>query len=224
MTEIEKNEEHDHPKDALSMANDRLMEELVLQEDFSGFTPAELAEHFEEQINVDTLLDWMQAETMPWSNRKEFCEMLGVGESTLFGWLKGDRIPKTVKLIIGLFCQQAALQEKLAKREKAYDRLKNGDRLVRDGDGFMIVEFRNERGDARNEIGRIIAKNIPDQQVAERLMEGDDLRDFLAELESEDWLWTQTGEHSALDFMKGLVRNEIRQRIETIPLGIRIGR
>lgn len=224
MTEIEKNEERDHPEDLLRAANDRLNEQLHEFEGFSGFTPAELAEHFDKRVNVDTLLSWMQAEKMPWSNRKEFCEMLGVGESTLFGWLKGDRIPKMVKLIIGLFCQQADLQDELGQGEKAYNKLKNGDRLVRDGDEFMIIEFGNEQGDGGTEIGRVIAKNIPDEQAAKRLMERNDLTELLSSVESEDWMWIETGEHYAIDYMKNLIRDEIRRRLGMETLGERIGK
>ena len=223
MTEIEKNEELDGREAELRRANDRLKEWLAPdQEDFSHFTADELAESFDERVNVKNLNYWIKSETMPWSNRKEFCEMLGVGESTLFGWLKGDRIPKMVKLIIGLFQQQADIQAELKEREKAYDRLKKSDRVVRDGDRFMIVEFPDGEGDKDLGWGRIVAKDIPDEQAAKKLMARHDLTELLSWVESAEELWLTTS-HSALDHYKSIIRNEIQIRLGIESPG-RIGR
>lgn len=213
MTEIEKNEELDGPESELRRANDRLEESFSLyQEDFSHFTANELAETFDEQVNVENLNYWIKAETMPWSNRKEFCEMLGVGESTLFGWLKGNRIPKMVKLIIGLFQQQADIQAELKEREKAYDRLKKSDRVVRDGDRFMIVEFPDGEGGKDLGWGRIVAKDIPDDQAAKKLMARHDLTELLSWVESAEELWLTTG-HSALDQYKDEILSNIQDHL-----------
>lgn len=224
MTEIEKNEELDGPESELRKANDRLEAEFLDPdpEDFSHFTANELAESFDKRVNVENLPEWIKAEAMPWSNRKEFCEMLGVGESTLFGWLKGDRIPKMVKLIIGLFQQQADIRIVLKEREKAYDRLKKSDRVVRDGDRFMIIEFPD--GDSGNSLGlgRIVAKDIPDEQAAKKLMAWHDLTELLSVVESTEELWLTT-DHGALDHYKSMIRNEIQTRLGIEPQG-RIGR
>lgn len=214
MTEIEKNEEPDGPESELRRANDRLEAEFLDPdpENFSHFTANELAESFDKLVNVENLPGWIKAEVMPWSNRKEFCEMLGVGESTLFGWLKGDRIPKMVKLIIGLFQQQADIRIFLKEHEKAYDRLKKSDRLVRDGDRFMIIEFPNGDSDKDLGVGRIVAKDIPDEQAARKLLLRHDLTELLSAVESAEELWLSTG-HSALDHFKDIIRSEIQYNL-----------
>jgi predicted DNA-binding transcriptional regulator AlpA len=224
MTEIEKNEELDGPEAELRRANDRLEAEFLDPdpEDFSHFTANELAESFDKLVNVEKLPEWIKAEAMPWSNRKEFCEMLGVGESTLFGWLKGDRIPKMVKLVIGLFRQQADIQAALKESEKACDRLKKSDRVVRDGDQFMIIEFPDGGSDKGLGVGRIVAKDIPDEQAAKKLMGRHDLTELLSAVESAEELWLTTG-HSALDHYKDIVRSEIQYHLG-IERAVRLGR
>lgn len=224
MSENENAEEIEPQVDVLEEADHDLANQLGFEEDYSEFEPAELAELFDKEISVDTLPYWTNAEEMPWSNRKEFCKFLGVGESTFFGWLKGNRIPKMVKLIIGLFMQQGQIKSELKSQIKDLDKLKNRDRLVRDGNRFMIVAFDDQEGSNDLKMGRIIARDIPDEESARRLMERDELIEFLNTLDEQEWLWVRTGRHSALDYVKGHFRNELRLHIGKEPEGRRIGR
>jgi transcriptional regulator with XRE-family HTH domain len=125
---------------------------------------SQFANFLDEQMDATAVLGYLQEENSGFSGRKEFCEILGIGESTLSGWLKGDRIPKMAKLVIGLLKARDLDREALEQEEKRVEELKVRDRIVKDGDRYMIVEFASNDG-----IGRVVARDIPDEASARKL-------------------------------------------------------
>jgi transcriptional regulator with XRE-family HTH domain len=125
---------------------------------------SQFANFLDEQMDATAVLRYLQEENSGFSGRKEFCEILGIGESTLSGWLKGDRIPKMAKLVIGLLKARDLDREALEQEEKRVEELKVRDRIVKDGDRYMIAEFASNDG-----IGRVVARDIPDEASARKL-------------------------------------------------------
>lgn len=125
---------------------------------------SQFASFLDEELDAAAVLRYLQDENSGFSGRKEFCEILGIGESTLSGWLKGDRIPKMAKLVIGLLKARDLDRGELEQQEKRVEELKIRDRVVKDGDRYMIVEFASANG-----IGHVIARDIPDEISARKL-------------------------------------------------------
>jgi hypothetical protein len=122
------------------------------------------ADFLDEGLNADELLAYMSDRDAEFVGRKEFCELLGIGESTLSGWLKGDRIPKMAKLVVGLMKARRLDRDDISQMEQSLSLSKIRERIILDGDHYMIVEF------SKDNIGRIIARNIPDKESAEKLL------------------------------------------------------
>lgn len=92
--------------------------------------------------------------------RKQLCKFLGIGESTLTGWLKARRIPRAAKVACVLLVGMAVLQLEIKRlRQEAQDL-----KLVRDGETYQLVLF--DTDDAGMTIGRIVARNIVDPKIA----------------------------------------------------------
>ena len=92
--------------------------------------------------------------------RKSFCEYLGVGESTLTGWLKGHRIPRMAKEAYVLLVAFLNLQAEVKRLRGEAQELK----IIRDGDMFHVVQFRPT--DAGSVMGTFVARNITDEKTA----------------------------------------------------------
>ena len=94
--------------------------------------------------------------------RKEFCKYLDVGESTVTGWLKEDRIPLMAKEAIVLRLAMPLLHA-----------LRDADcepRIVKSQDGYQICEFSK---DGRGEItGSVIAFGVINIQRARLMLSG----------------------------------------------------
>jgi hypothetical protein len=132
-------------------------------QEFNSLTGAEL---------MDLVLeDWFE-------NKKDFCDALGIGESTLSGWLKAGHFPQMAALIVGLlFCIKERNSERVCFKNRLNDANKNS-RLVRDGDGFIIVEFKDSL------VGKIIARDIPDEKTGQTLISHHNLKELLRFLHS----------------------------------------
>jgi hypothetical protein len=139
----------------------------------------QFADFLDERMDATAVLEYLQEENSSFSGRKEFCEILGIGESTLSGWLKGDRIPKMAKLVIGLLKARGLDRTALEQEEKRVEELKIRDRIVKDGDHYMIVEFASNDG-----IGRVVARDIPDEASARKLNSRYDYIDLLDRIRS----------------------------------------
>lgn len=92
--------------------------------------------------------------------QRSFGEFIGVGESTVAGWMKNAAFPD--------YAKRAALAAYYA--EKHYHALKEATRdaqrprVVKDGDRYLIVQF--DADETGVSIGRVIARDIPSEKAA----------------------------------------------------------
>lgn len=128
----------------------------------------ELAEH----ASVEDLLALTDGKATMFGSRRKLAEALGIGESTIAGWVKEGTLPPLGKWFVALthLCERA--REELLKIRVSSEEL--GDVIVRNGDEYMIVHFPGDpfersRG-LPTVVGEIAARGIPDQQTAERLV------------------------------------------------------
>ena len=126
--------------------------------------PEEIAKYCGDYLDGDTLTDHFERDE-PFS-RKECCQYLGIGESTMTGWLKEDRIPAMAKAAFMLPLIHRVLVNEIhrLRKEAAHPRiLKNGDR-------YQIVAFEeDEYGEA---IGHVAADDISSLKTARKLIAG----------------------------------------------------
>lgn len=106
---------------------------------------------------------------LSFGTRRAFCEAVGIGESTLAGWLKERRLPPLARAVVGLLHLYHA---NLLATEAHEDYSKRDEVVVRDGDSFMIVDV--SRG--LQQPGKIVARNIPDKETAFRLISHNELK------------------------------------------------
>lgn len=106
---------------------------------------------------------------LSFGTRRAFCEAVGIGESTLAGWLKERRLPPLARAVVGLLHLYHANLLATGAHE---DYSKRDEVVVRDGDSFMIVDV--SRG--LQQPGKIVARNIPDKETAFRLISHNELR------------------------------------------------
>ena len=94
------------------------------------------------------------------SVRKRFCEFLGIGESTLTGWLKADRVPRAAKVAYALLAGLGILQSEIKRLRSEARELK----IIKDGETHQLVRF--ETDDTGVAIGTIVARDIRDAKTA----------------------------------------------------------
>lgn len=122
--------------------------------------------------DIDTLLLLTDSADSVFGTRRAFSEAVGVGESTVAGWIKDAKMPPLGKAVVGLSWLVLALKQSVIDYERESSNL--GDMIVRDGDCFMIVSFRDA-----DRIGEVAARNIPDMETASRLVSHRELRHAL---------------------------------------------
>lgn len=135
---------------------------------------ADLIKHCVGGVELSDLLSQTDGPNGVFGSRKAFCETLGIGESTIAGWVKDNRLPAMAKAVVGLVHLAEMMKEATDELSLEVRRASSSERIVRDGEHFMIVSI-----DAESGIGRISARDIPDQATAERL---------ISHIELEDWL------------------------------------
>jgi len=160
--------------------------------------------------DIDDLLALTDGAESSFATRRALAEAVGIGESTISGWIKEGRMPPLAKAVVGLVYISMRLREIAAETEAETSNL--GDMIVRDGDTYMIVSFgRAGICGEHGSIGEIAAKNIPDQETALRLVSHRRLRHGLnlAIGELTESL-TRHGHvnHDLLEYLKGLARDE----------------
>jgi hypothetical protein len=106
---------------------------------------------------------------LSFGTRRAFCEAVGVGESTLAGWIKDGRLPPLARAVVGLLLLH---HHNLWVKEEDKDHNKRDAVVVRDGDSFMIVDLARGPGQP----GEIIARNIPDEKTAFRLLPNNEFK------------------------------------------------
>lgn len=160
--------------------------------------------------DIDDLLALTDGAESSFATRRALAEAVGIGESTISGWVKEGRMPALAKAVVGLVYISMRLREIAAETEAETSNL--GDMIVRDGDAYMIVSFgRSGVSGEHGSIGEIAARGIPDQETALRLVSHRRLRHGLnlaiAELTES---LTRHGHvnHDLLEQLKGLARDE----------------
>lgn len=124
-------------------------------------TPHKAAEFCEGALDGERLV--ADVEDFAPFGRKGLCEYLDIGESTLSGWLKQDRIPRMAKEAYVLLAVTMALKEEVQRLRREADDLK----ILKNGDVYQICVFREDADGLP--LGRVVADGIQDVQQA-RLM------------------------------------------------------
>lgn len=136
----------------------------------------EIAEYCDDYLDAETLSDHLDR-SEPFS-RKELCRYLGVGESTMTGWLKEDRIPLMAK---EAFMLPLALRVLTTEIERLRNEAKRA-RILKSGDIYQICRFvPDECGEV---IGEVVADNITDLQHARMLLAGVEALNLLGECDN----------------------------------------
>ena len=110
--------------------------------------------------------------------RRAFCDAIGIGESTLAGWLKEKHLPPLAKAVVGLlylYHWSVRDYELLEKEQRERSNI-----VVPDGDTFMIVEYKANYNRSPG-TGKIEARGIPDEDTAYRYAQHIELRLWLKE-------------------------------------------
>jgi DNA-binding transcriptional regulator YiaG len=96
-------------------------------------------------------------------SRKPFCEFMGIGESTLTGWLQSERIPQPAAVAYVLLLAAQQLQDQLTKLQS-----RQGEpRIISLAGKYAVVRF--EDGGDGESVGRIIASDISDLAEARKI-------------------------------------------------------
>ena len=166
----------------------------------------EIAEYCDDYLDAETLSDHLDR-SEPFS-RKELCRYLGVGESTMTGWLKEDRIPLMAK---EAFMLPLALRVLTTEIERLQNEAKRA-RILKSGDIYQICRFvPDECGEV---IGEVLADNITDPQHARILLVGLDALNLLGECDErvveQMQVFFENGENPEYEEQLNELREKIR--------------
>ena len=131
--------------------------------------PSQVAEFCDRQLDAGTLVENLEG----WSpfGRKGLCEYLGIGESTLSGWLKDGRIPQMAKNAFVLLLAHQRLAEEVRELRAKLEEARAKDlKVVRSGQHYQVCEFEeDEEGEV---IGRVVADQVATIEDARLLASG----------------------------------------------------
>ena len=131
------------------------------------------AKFCDDYFDANTLSEHIEREE-PFT-RKELCKHLGIGESTLTGWLKEDRIPLMAKEAMLFPLVLRVLGGEITRLRKKVENAQ----ILKSGDHYQIVVFHpDETGEA---IGKVIADNITNLQTARIFVAGVQALNLLGE-------------------------------------------
>jgi hypothetical protein len=133
----------------------------------------EVSDFCNDYLDSDKLAEHI--ERMEPFSRKELCQYLGIGESTMTGWLKEDRIPLMAKEAFLLPLVHRVLRDEIVRLRKEKDNA----RILKSGDSYQIVVFRPD--EAGESIGIIVADNITNLHNARLILSGMQALDLLYE-------------------------------------------
>ena len=135
--------------------------------------PEAFAQVCDEAIDAETLQEEILAALG--FGRRDLCQFLGIGESTLSGWLKNSRVPKDAKLAMAV--------PYLLELIRNLERCRRDIKVLRDGDAYSLCIFRVDQHGM--ECGDVLARGIPSREHAELLASSEracrlvkDLADF----------------------------------------------
>ena len=128
-----------------------------------GKSARALAAEFAQELMADPKLLKSELQGGGPMSRKPFCEFMGIGESTLTGWLQSDRIPQPAAVAYVLLLAAQQLQDQVANLEK-----RQGEPCIIALAGkYAVVRF-EQSGDGES-VGRIIASDIADLAEARKI-------------------------------------------------------
>jgi hypothetical protein len=128
-----------------------------------GQSARTLAAEFAQDLMADPKLLKSELQGGGPMSRKPFCEFMGIGESTLTGWLQSERIPQPAAVAYVLLLAAQQLQDQLTKLQK-----RQGEpRIISLAGKYAVVRF--EESDDGESVGRIIASDISDLADARKI-------------------------------------------------------
>ena len=141
----------------LKWFEEHMNERAGSDEQAPGRNPREIAEISDDALDDETMALLVDDYFV---FQKSFAEFLGVGESTVAGWVKNKQFPDYAKrATLAAYCAdkhfdaaQAAQQD--GKRPK----------VVKDGERYLIVKF--DTDEAGVSLGRVIARDLPNEKTA----------------------------------------------------------
>ncbi len=122
-----------------------------------GATPDQIAELASYALGGETMVNFIHGFFL---FQKNFSNFIGVGESTVAGWVKNGAFPA--------YAKRAALAAYFARKHwqdlKETRRDAERPKIIKDGDSYLIVQFRKDAVGV--EIGKILARDIPTEKAA----------------------------------------------------------
>ena len=130
----------------------------IFPEEILELKPSSVGDYCESLLDSEILRQELLGEG-PFG-RKSFCTYLGIGESTLTGWLQSGRIPRVASVAYALFLALQVMQEEVRRLEQEAENLK----VVETNGKHSICKFR--QGEDGVVLGQVVAENIPDLGTA----------------------------------------------------------
>lgn len=128
-------------------------------EDILELRPGDVAEWCEAIVDTPSLAhdepDLARDIDEYWpAGRRGFCEFLGIGESTLSGWLKEKRVPRHAKVAYALLLACDLLRKEVKRLTRDASDLK----ILKAIEGYQICRFRPDKDGIV--VGEIVADRI----------------------------------------------------------------
>ena len=141
-----------------------------------GQSATAIATQFAQMLSADTSLLRSELQGNGPLSRKRFCEFIGVGESTLTGWLQADRIPQTAAVAYVLLLVAEALRNQVSVLQGK----EREPKIIALGGKYAVARF-DETEDGGS-MGRIVASDIDHLQEARQIAfsQSEDLPRLLA--------------------------------------------
>ena len=122
-----------------------------------GSNPREIAAISEEALDDETMAMLVDDYFV---RQKGFAEFLGVGESTVAGWVKNKQFPDYAKrATLAAYCAGKHFDAAQAAQQDGKRPM-----VVKDGERYLIVKF--DTDEAGVSLGRIIARDLPNEKTA----------------------------------------------------------
>ena len=141
-----------------------MLELDVCPQDLMDLQASSVGDYCETMLDAARLRDELLGDG-PFG-RKSFCAYLGIGESTLTGWFKEDRIPRVAAEAYVLFLALQVMREEVRHFREEADDLK----VVETNGKYAVCRFGT--GDDHGVLGEVIAENIADLGTARALASG----------------------------------------------------
>jgi len=136
---------------------DLVRDSFESESEFPGFRYQNIAE-IADSISDSKEMIWFIEDFF--ISQKWFAEFIGVGESTVAGWVKTKSFPDYAKRAVTGAYYVRRYYEELREAKRDMRRPK----VVKDGDRFLIVQF--ETDEAGVSIGKVVARDIPSERTA----------------------------------------------------------